>query len=142
MECPCRKEDVHPWFTRYKLPSVKVGFQSGQFGFHGIPPFFSMRTVDGLWVGRTVRGVSSQGGRKDVRLNICDGKGSMVIHEVRLEVGQEGGKKAVAMGGTKTGPVMLEEGKLRELTMSYACSGVVLGMVSSNIGHGRRELGP
>ena len=35
--------------------------------------------------------------------------------------GREGGKEAVAIGGTKTGPVMLEEGKLRELTMLYAC---------------------
>ncbi len=77
-----------------------------------------------------------------MRLNICDGKGSMVIHEVRLEVGRDGGKKAVAMGGTKTGPVMLEKGKLGESTMSYACGGVALGVVSTNVSHGRRKLGP
>ena len=67
-----------------------------------------MRAVDGLRVGGTVGSVTSQGGCKDVGLNIGDGEGSMVIHEVGLEVGREGGEKAVAMGGTKTGPVMLE----------------------------------
>ena len=32
-----------------------------------------------------------------------------------------------------TGPVMLEEGELGELTMSYACGGVASGVVSTNI---------
>ena len=45
-------------------------------------------------------------------MDICDSEGTRVICEVRVEVGQEGGKEAVAMGGTETGPVMLEEGKL------------------------------
>ena len=46
------------------------------------------------------------------------------------------------MGGTKTGPVMLEEGKLGEVTVLYACGGVMTGVVGTNVGHGRRELRP
>ena len=59
-----------------------------------------------------------------------------------MEVGREGGKEAVTMGGTKTGPVMLEEGQLGELTMSYVCGGMALGVRSTDVGHGRRKWSP
>ena len=101
-----------------------------------------MRTVDGLGVSGTVGGVLSRSGREDVRLNIRDGEGIRIICEVGMEVRQEGGKKSIAMGGTETGPIMLEEIKLRELAMSYACSGMVLGVEDTNVGHSRRKLSP
>ncbi len=89
-----------------------------------------------------VRGVHSWSGHKDVRLNIRDGERTRVIGEIRMEVGREGGKEGIALGGTKTGPIMLEEGELGELTMSDVGGGMAASVVRTNVGHGGRKLGP
>ena len=125
-----------------QFPSLKVRFQCGQHSFHGFPPFFSMRTVDGLGVSGTVGGVLSRSGCEDVRLNIRDSDGIRVICKVGMEVSREGGKKSIAMGGTETGPIMLEESKLREVAMLYVHGGMALGVVDTNVGHSRRKLSP
>ena len=106
---PCVGKNVHPGLTWNEFPCSQIRFQGCQLRLHSVPPFFSMRTVDGLSVSGIIGDICCGLSGEDMGLNVSDGKGSHFVREIWLEVGRKRQKGAIADRRTKAGPIALKE---------------------------------